>query len=108
MGWDLGPFRHPGGGRDLIGKVVVTERSSPLSAYPNWAPAFAGVVLMRGWRLSAGVVLTQGRRMASVGRHLHFIAASMSLIGTNAKPTELSAIPYGMKIVSPCFNAPQL
>ncbi len=50
---------------------------------------------------------------ASARAHLrdapnHFIAASMSLIGTNAKPTELSAIPYGMKIVSPCFNAPQL
>jgi hypothetical protein len=101
LGWDLGLVHHPGEGRGPIGKVGVTERSSSLSASPNWAG------LRRGGAY-AGLVLTQGRRMASVGRPRHFIAASMSLIGTNAKPTELSAIPYGMKIVSPCFNAPQL
>jgi TolB protein len=35
---------HPGGGRGPIGKVGVTKRCVQLAAFPNWAPACAGVV----------------------------------------------------------------
>jgi len=40
---------HPGEGRGPIGKVAVTERCTPLATLPNWAPAFAGVVLQFMW-----------------------------------------------------------
>ena len=40
------PPHHPGGGRGPIGKVVVTRDCAPLATSPNWAPAFAGVVLV--------------------------------------------------------------
>ncbi len=36
------------------------------------------------------------------------IFSSNSLIDTNANPTELSAIPYGMNSLSPCFIAPHV
>lgn len=36
------------------------------------------------------------------------IFASNSSIDTNANPTELSAIPYGMNSLSPCFIAPHV
>ena len=29
-----------------VGKVVVTKGNAPLATSPNWAPAFAGVVLV--------------------------------------------------------------
>jgi len=57
---------HPGEGRGPVGKVVVTGRTWQC-AVPNWAPAFAGVVLERsdclqkrsdpGFVLCAGVAL---------------------------------------------------
>ncbi len=90
-------FHHPGEGRGPIGKVVVTERN------PSFCVSQLGPGLRRG-----GAYVWEKDGVRGDAHHLHFIAASMSLIGTNAKPTELSAIPYGMKIVSPCFNAPQL
>jgi len=36
---------HPGEGRGPIGKVDVTKDGALLATFPNWAPAFAGVVL---------------------------------------------------------------
>ena len=35
---------HPGGGRGPVGKVAVTTDRTQLATFPNWAPAFAGVV----------------------------------------------------------------
>ena len=39
---------HPGEGRGPIGEVGVTECRLKLATFPNWAPAFAGVVQV-GW-----------------------------------------------------------
>jgi len=39
-------MHHPGEGRGPIGKVVVTEGRTQLAAFPNWTPAFAGVVVL--------------------------------------------------------------
>jgi len=41
---DLNLHRHPGEGRDPVGKVEVTTRNANQTLFPNWAPAFAGVV----------------------------------------------------------------
>ncbi len=35
---------HPGEGRGPVGKVAVTGDRVKLATFPNWAPAFAGVV----------------------------------------------------------------
>ena len=37
---------HPGEGRGPIGKVAVMKRAPTLTTFTNWAPAFAGVVLL--------------------------------------------------------------
>jgi hypothetical protein len=37
---------HPGEGRGPVGEVVVTADGASLPPSPNWAPAFAGVVLI--------------------------------------------------------------
>jgi hypothetical protein len=39
--------RHPGEGRGPGGKVLITETNPALSSFPNWTPAFAGVVILR-------------------------------------------------------------
>ena len=44
---------HPGGGRGLIGEVDVTGDRPLSSPFPNWAPAFAGVVLAKAWGSNA-------------------------------------------------------
>ena len=36
---------HPGEGRGPVGKARVMTRSASQSPSPNWAPAFAGVVV---------------------------------------------------------------
>jgi len=41
------PLHLPGGGRGPGGKVAVTTHCPSLPSSPNWAPAFAGVVV--GW-----------------------------------------------------------
>ncbi len=40
------PFNkyHPGEGRGPVGKAEVTVRNARLPLFPDWAPAFAGVV----------------------------------------------------------------
>jgi hypothetical protein len=43
-GRETRPHYHPGEGRGPIGKVGVTLGCRPLHPFPNWAPAFAGVV----------------------------------------------------------------
>ncbi|WP_432715071.1 hypothetical protein [Sphingomonas faeni] len=46
---------HPGGSRGPIGEVAVTKCCAQLATSPNWAPAFAGVVLPRKFRNPRGV-----------------------------------------------------
>ena len=41
---DLNLHRHPGEGRGPVRKVEVTTRNANQTLFPNWAPAFAGVV----------------------------------------------------------------
>ena len=49
---------HPGGGRGPVGKVEVTMRGPWSATSPNWAPAFAGVVL--GGRRARSVLASVG------------------------------------------------
>lgn len=92
------PFRHDGTagtGAGVDGRAAgLTSDGIGLAAPP------AGPVAARpvGRRIAAGVAA------AATGH----IFASSSLMDTNAKPTELSAMPYGMNNLSPCFIAPQV
>ncbi len=44
MSWARFNSHLPGEGRGPVGKVAVTTRSIHQLWFPNWAPAFAGVV----------------------------------------------------------------
>ena len=73
---------HPGGGRGPTGKVVVTERLRSSATFPDWAPAFAGVVAS----IRRPGVAVPARRREPRWRALGFVVPGPRLRGGTIGP----------------------